>query len=359
MKNLFKNMVLIGIILVMVCGCAANSSDTQSPENSGTSQTESGASAAESEQTGNSSSDKEKFVLTPAKKVNDFQNEGKVVLCFGDSITQGYGMNTGYTYPEQLAANLNGQYKVINAGVGGEPGNAILSRANCVKTVTSADIVFKAGQSEVTMPKTLFAVDKSVPHEMLGMGNQLNISRVIIGNTEYNISSVQTGTAWNDISYTVKRQNSEKALTIPKGTSVKFDYTGQYQSIYCAVFLFGANDGSERNDKTIIEKYKLAQKLCDKVIFIAPYFYGLNSDKSFDKVFGKNIINFREYTLTKAFNDYDIDKPDVLEYSKKNNLVPMYFNYDNSRTDCHLSALGYKVIADLVYQKGVELKYWK
>jgi acyl-CoA thioesterase-1 len=48
--------------------------------------------------------------------------ERQVLVCFGDSITAGYGLQTGQAYPEALQRNLNRagySYKVINQGTSG------------------------------------------------------------------------------------------------------------------------------------------------------------------------------------------------------------------------------------------------
>ena len=47
----------------------------------------------------------------------------KTILCFGDSLTAGYGMQRGQSYPELLQEHINNDgynYQVINAGVSGD-----------------------------------------------------------------------------------------------------------------------------------------------------------------------------------------------------------------------------------------------
>jgi len=46
-----------------------------------------------------------------------------VLVCFGDSLTAGFGTEPGEAYPEQLQALLDAQgyrYRVVNAGISGE-----------------------------------------------------------------------------------------------------------------------------------------------------------------------------------------------------------------------------------------------
>ena len=45
-----------------------------------------------------------------------------VIVCFGDSITAGYGVDPGHTYPDDLQTNLDNRgyhYKVLNLGISG------------------------------------------------------------------------------------------------------------------------------------------------------------------------------------------------------------------------------------------------
>ena len=44
------------------------------------------------------------------------------IVCFGDSITAGYGVDPGHSYPDYLQAQLNARgfhYQVINEGISG------------------------------------------------------------------------------------------------------------------------------------------------------------------------------------------------------------------------------------------------
>jgi acyl-CoA thioesterase-1 len=51
-----------------------------------------------------------------------FAADRPVIVCFGDSITAGYGLNSGQSYPDALQRNLNQRgytYKVSNMGTSG------------------------------------------------------------------------------------------------------------------------------------------------------------------------------------------------------------------------------------------------
>ncbi|MCM8796279.1 MAG: GDSL-type esterase/lipase family protein [Candidatus Omnitrophica bacterium] len=68
-------------------------------------------------------------VLMPAcakREVKNINSTGKIIICFGDSITFGYGVERGEDYPS-LLANLLGE-EVINAGVDGDTTADALTR---------------------------------------------------------------------------------------------------------------------------------------------------------------------------------------------------------------------------------------
>ena len=72
------------------------------------------------------------------------------VVCWGDSITEGMGMRDR-SYPTILGELLGDDYKVINAGDGGEDTITIMSRHGALKLFTENDIVFGKGEESVAI----------------------------------------------------------------------------------------------------------------------------------------------------------------------------------------------------------------
>ena len=52
------------------------------------------------------------------REIKNIGSRGKTIICFGDSITFGYGVNKGEDYPSQLSRLI--QAPVINAGIDGD-----------------------------------------------------------------------------------------------------------------------------------------------------------------------------------------------------------------------------------------------
>jgi len=60
------------------------------------------------------------------KEIKNTRSSGKNIICFGDSITFGYGVNAGQDYPANLAKLVD--RPVINAGVDGDTSSEGLKR---------------------------------------------------------------------------------------------------------------------------------------------------------------------------------------------------------------------------------------
>ncbi|HWA94442.1 MAG TPA: arylesterase [Terracidiphilus sp.] len=62
------------------------------------------------------------LVILAAPAANAQKTAGQLLVCFGDSITAGYGLSAGQSYPDALQGELNAlgyHYKVINRGTSG------------------------------------------------------------------------------------------------------------------------------------------------------------------------------------------------------------------------------------------------
>jgi len=60
------------------------------------------------------------------REIKNINSRGKNIICFGDSITFGYGASPGEDYPSALSKLLNGP--VINAGIDGDTSSEALKR---------------------------------------------------------------------------------------------------------------------------------------------------------------------------------------------------------------------------------------
>ena len=72
------------------------------------------------------------------------------LVCWGDSITEGMAMRDK-SYPTVLGKLLGDEYKVINAGDGGEDTITIMARQGALKLFTENEIVFGEGEETVAI----------------------------------------------------------------------------------------------------------------------------------------------------------------------------------------------------------------
>ena len=295
--------------------------------------------------------------IMPAKSFSSFENNGDVVICWGDSLTEGMSMKRGYNYPLQLQGNLNGQYKVLNAGVPGETSNAISSRANVIDVVLTNDIVFEEGINSVDLNREFLSTAQGEVITYNGFGQNLKLNKILIGGELFDIV-FKNGATWDNGIYTLVRKNADAKQILRKGTAAKFDYSEQYKNAYCYVILMGANDKGVTTEE-LIERYKNLGQNSDKQIYIIPYFTEKNVAEMFKAAFGDNALDIRDYFVNNAHKDYDLEVTRLDQWGIKSGVVPATFRLKNSKTDVHLNEIGYKVMADQVYKKGVELGYWK
>lgn len=87
---------------------------------------------------------------TVASEGEESQPEPKI-LAFGDSVTEGLGVETEEAYPALLQKRLLAegyQYEVINAGISGETSSAALSRVDWMLAQNPAIVIVETGGND-------------------------------------------------------------------------------------------------------------------------------------------------------------------------------------------------------------------
>ncbi len=362
--------ILCLCMLVSLCACGSkveNLDENQdgltenggqiSNEISNNTQTEDGTSGNTQTSNGTSGNTQTSGGTSNNRQPVNLENPG-VIICFGDSITEGMGMDNEYNYPSILRRKLEGQIRVINAGVSGETSNTIMSRANAIDFTVANDIVFKQGESEVILNRKLFCTmdGGEICYRYGVFGKDLPISNLIIDGKPYKMRFEAGKDGEDSHKYIISRENSDEELYIKKGVKVQYDYSEFYDERYCTILLMGANDGKTDVDD-LIARYKKIAATSEKFIAIIPH-YGTDYTKEFTEAFGKATVNLREYCKETVWTEYNLERSEKDDYYISKGFLPSRFVYEGKKGDCHLSELGYKVLADLIYAKGVELGYW-
>jgi acyl-CoA thioesterase I len=89
--------------------------------------------------------------LTAVDSLNTTQDKRPLVVCFGDSLTAGYGTEAGQTYPDYLQADLDSRgykYRVVNAGISGNTTKDGLERVNSIVAMKPAVVVVEFGGND-------------------------------------------------------------------------------------------------------------------------------------------------------------------------------------------------------------------
>lgn len=73
------------------------------------------------------------------------------IVCMGNSLTAGYGLEETNAYPSLLEARLRAEgfrYRVVNAGVSGETSSGALSRLNWMLTLDPDIVILETGAND-------------------------------------------------------------------------------------------------------------------------------------------------------------------------------------------------------------------
>ena len=74
-----------------------------------------------------------------------------LIVCFGDSLTAGYGTDPGESYPDDLQADLDSQgykYRVVNEGVSGNTTKDGINRLSSVVALKPAIVIVEFGGND-------------------------------------------------------------------------------------------------------------------------------------------------------------------------------------------------------------------
>ncbi len=349
-----RRIISILLILCMIFSLAACSKKEQ-VDGTDTQNNQTGTNATDS----NTDSSKEETDVQTNNQPTTNAEYGKVVICIGDSITEGMGMDKENKYPSILGDHLKGQYTVLNAGVGGEKTHAIMSRLNAIDFTVSNQIVFGKGETELEYDWTIFSGmnGEEIKYRYGVMGRDLPITKLTIDGKPYTMR-FEKGASEEAGKYILCREDASEIVTIPVGAKIKFDYSDIYEENYCTVLLMGANGGWNDDINELIDSYKKIAATADNFIAIIPH-YRTDYTAEFKAAFGDRCVSLREYANGSLYEDYNLEVTQIDKVDLQEGRFPRTFTYQRNKGDCHLNELGYKILGDLVYKKGVELGYWK
>lgn len=119
------------------------------------------------------------------------------VLAFGDSITNGYGLDKDKSYPSQLATLL--QAEVINAGVNGEVTSQGLKRLPALLEKHKPQILIIChGGNDIIRRKSLITAKENIA-SMIKLAQEKNIHVVLVGVPKLEVLSLSTAQIYYEL----------------------------------------------------------------------------------------------------------------------------------------------------------------
>lgn len=304
-------------------------------------------------------------------KVKEIAGEGgttpafnpKYIACIGDSLTKGWGGdapsdvfgNSPVNYPDLLQNLIGNQFIVKNFGIAGEDSHAIFARQG------SEPIVVK----DVTIPSTTDAVELGSKESPLTtvLGNQLK-TLMLTGDYGVNpcsIAGVDGLLSYNNQKYTFTRLQGGSAVSITRETPLITNMGANYIRNEIPIIWAGTN-GTYSSNADLINQIQLAidhAQCNDKFMVLGLAYDGeyilKNLESDMVAAFGDKFINVRDYLSKNGLSDAGLSATDDDITAMSKGKVPPSLMNDT----VHFNGYGYIVLANLVYNKGKELGYWK
>lgn len=120
------------------------------------------------------------------------------VVAFGDSITNGYGVDKDKTYPAQLSELLG--VEVINAGINGEMSSAGLKRLPSIVEKYSPDILIIChGGNDILRKQNLLKAKENIA-QMIKLAKSKNIHVILVGVPAVEVLNLSTAQFYKELS---------------------------------------------------------------------------------------------------------------------------------------------------------------
>lgn len=120
------------------------------------------------------------------------------VVAFGDSITNGYGVDKDKTYPAQLSELLG--VEVINAGINGEMSSAGLKRLPSILEKYSPDILIIChGGNDILRKQNLLKAKENIA-QMIKLAKSKNIHVILVGVPAVEVLNLSTAQFYKELS---------------------------------------------------------------------------------------------------------------------------------------------------------------
>lgn len=310
------------------------------------------------------------------------------IVCWGDSLTAGTSGNVSYPQilQELIDTNLCNRYDlryaftstdviarinpkdyrisipVVNMGSGQENTATILGRAGVLPYVVQRNFVIPAETESVAI---YLESQDGRPVTPLMAGNA-GVNPVVIAGVAGNIARVYKN---NTFVYEFTRLEAGEAVAVDKKTEILTAADKEYQDYIHIVWLGTYDNGSNpekllKDTKALLERQELNG---ERFLVIGPCAtngtWSTQSMRTLDAIdsamtqeFGNQYVSLRKYLISDGLRDAGLTATKADNDNIKRGAVPESFR--SSATGADLNAVGYELVANLVYGRMEQLGYF-
>jgi len=303
-----------------------------------------------SEQSDKNADFKEEIIVEDATDLVEeaLKNEGKRVVCLGDSMTEGSGGN-GMTMPLSLSEAAG--VEVLNYGVFGETTSCIAARSGANKQYSNDTVTVPSDKTPV---KVMFK--GKYGFEMLLVFGDAGINPCFFGGIKGRYYIDDEGTRF------FEREEEGEETELLEGTPLETFISQDKRKSDILVIWTGNNEQPETDEEialTIAQQKEIIEDYgSDKYIVLSLTSYDMlpaidKINEAFSKEYGEHYCDVRKYFLTDALKDAGITPTNEdLEDIKKGD-VPKSLRSD----EVHGTEVFYRLCGVKVYEKLKEMGY--
>lgn len=306
-----------------------------------------------------------KAIFLLAKKAELIDETNRNISCIGDSLTYGYGASPGTNDYPSILQTLIPTKKVYNLGVSGESSDEILARQGGYPAIINP----------VTIPADTSAVEITFNGNINIKGGKTVLLRKNSGDlvNPVTIDGIQGKISFSDNKYYFTRSTAgdEHKIITPQYVVTKemIDHKNDIQIIFVGTnggWMITADDADTRIKKITSQidmmiDYNTSKKY---IIIGMHYFYswvlynGLTKEQLENAMllkYGNHYINLREFMIAYGLECAGLEATSSDQEAITKGDVPPSLLYSDG---IHGNAYFYKILANLVNEKGKELGYW-
>lgn len=325
--------------------------------------------------------DAQKYVDELYSKAQTYVNQNMPgIVCWGDSLTTGMGAQKT-NYPRELSFIISDKFSsaldiqgkmdqdyrylandpnydikinIENLGAAGDTSDTILGRAGVVPFVLS---------SKITIPETRTRVPVSIESESGDAVSPLRFSAVgmesvTIAGVAGKLEISQDSSTSLNYTYYFIRDVVGSSVIAPKGTIVETSGSKNYKE-HIPIILIGATGGWETSYELVSENLAMVEAY-DKYIVLGIPTGTTQSRYTMESLmrenFGDHYINLREYLCENGLEDAGITPTREDLDNIEEGTVPASLRAASDND--HLNDIGYRIVAELIYDKMKELGYF-